>query len=343
MSTSNLSETLSRLRQHPQDHGWRAFFDAIDLLLQQRSAPLQRLLEACVEARPRVSPTHLMTLLGMTVKMVIDEQPAARELFAEVRPVQHQARALERLLSEHEATITETLLTRQNSFTGVRRFLVPQTLFARYFARQEVGRVNFLDVGTGLGLLPRQLNNRRLFERFAPDLAWPFGIPSYQSIPLGRRYGLDRFPLPDLAWVRHCYGPSYYYDRLFDELLWVLREPVAMSQPVGMTELDILDEELLRAFVREHRIQAVNCSFVLYQYDQAVRSRVIAGIVDELVRPGLLISMEPKGDLTLQGCHVSLFAAGSRTPVAFATVTDSHFVGAVLPGDDYRAFTVNHL
>lgn len=337
------AETLTRLRHHPQDHGWRALFAAMDFLLHEGSVPLVRILDACAVARPKCSASHILTLLGMSLKAIADNHPQAGAALFQSTTLRDHARVLEGILQDHEEVITQTLLTRQNSFTGVRRFLVPQVIFARYLRRCGVKRANLLDVGTGLGLLPRQLNSRTVFERFAPELVWPFGIPRFQTIPIGSRIGIDRSPLPDLQWVRNCYGPSRYYDALFQELLWVVHRPEVTTSDAVLVEMDMLDLGELRALIRRERIQAINCSFVLYQYESAVRSEVIAEMVTSMVPPGLLISMEPRGDLTLQGCQIVLYGAGVLDPIRFATVSDSHFVGQVLRADHYDAFTKAYL
>ncbi len=339
----SVPETLSGLRQHPQDHGWGAFFDAIDTLLQRKSRPLNRILSVSISARPNASAPLIITLLGASVKRIIDSYPHLATVLQDSQLLRDNPKRLEAVLAEYEDLILDTLLNRQNSFTGTRRFLVPQTIFSRYFARQAVDGVNFLDVGTGLGLLPRQLNGPEAFDRFSACLEWPFGTATYRPVPLALRYGIDRPPIPDLDWVRHCYGPSRYYDRLFNELLWVLGLPEVVRSSACILALDVLDARKLGAFIRNHHIQAAQCGFVLYQYQPATREAVIASIVENLAQPGLLISMEPRGDLTEQGCHIRLFLAGRQEAVRFAVATDSHMVGCILPDEDYKEFTTEYL
>ena len=335
--------TLRGLLDHPQDHGWRAFFDAVYLLLQNGCAPLRRILNECATERPSLTPAHSAMLLGAALKSIVDPVRKGPEIFDASVPRHRRAGLLEEMMQQHEPVLTGILLLRQHSFTGVRRFLVPQVLFARYFSRHGNGPVNFLDIGTGLGVLPRQLNHRDVFERFSPDLIWPFGIPSFAAIPLERRFGIDKAPLPDLEWVRHCCGPSPYYDHLFSELMWVLDVTRQPSNQVVTLELDILDLEQLGSFMRAHRIGAVNCSCVLYQYDKRVRDSVLSTICDNLISPGLLVSMEPQPDLAAPGCHIQLISSYQPRSFQFATVTDTHFIGQLRPAEDYQRFINLHL
>jgi hypothetical protein len=339
----SVPQTLSGLRQHPQDHGWRAFFEAVDILVQYKSEPLHRILSVSINARPNASASLIITLLGASIKRVTDSHPQLATLLESPGLLREDPTTLESIIVQYEDMILETLLTRQNSFTGTRRFLVPQTIFSRYFARQATDSINFLDVGTGLGILPRQLNSPDAFDRFSAGLEWPFGIAPYRPLPLAKRYGIDKPPLPDLDWVHHCYGPSSYYDRLFNELLWILELPEVAQSKASMIALDALDAEKLGAFIRDRHIRAAHCGFVLYQYEQATRDAVIASIVENLAQPGLLISMEPRGDLTQQGCHIRLFQAGRLDAVRFAVATDSHLVGRILPDQDYEEFISEYL
>jgi hypothetical protein len=331
--------SLHGLLDHPQDHGWRAFFETIHLLLRNGSAPLLRILNESVSERPELASPHNAMLLGAALKSVVDPFRSRSEIFDASVPRHQRAGLLEEMMRQHEEVLTRILLLRQHSFTGVRRFLVPQVLFASYFARQGRGPVNFLDLGTGLGILPRQLNNRHVFERFCRDLIWPLGIPSFAAIPLGRRFGIDKAPLPDLEWVRHCYGPSPYYDHLLSELMWVLDATQQSGHDVVTLEMDILDVEQLGDFMREHQIGAVNCSCVLYQYEAWVRDSIVSTVRDNLASPGLLVSMEPRPDLAAPGCHIQLTCTDQQRSFRFATVTDSHFIGQLRPAEDYQSFT----
>jgi hypothetical protein len=342
---SNISQAVGQLRTHPQDHGWQQFFRAVDILLREQSPILLRVLQNCLTSRPQVSATHVVTLLAQATKMALhrDAPAIGSGLGVESSTPFQFARRLERTLARHERLIAETLVLRQNSFTSARRFLLPQIVLSRYFRRLGLVDVNFLDIGTGLGLLPRQLDKQHIFERFSPDLLWPDGVSPFTPISIGKRFGADRAPLPDLEWVRHCYGPSSYYDGLLTELQSVLEDPGISSEPVELVELDILDTDRLGEFIRDNRIHAANCSFVLYQYEQEARKAVVKCVVQSLQTPGLFISMEPRGELAVPGCEVRLYESGDLKPILFAVVTDGHFLGRVVPSLDFQSFTESRL
>ena len=66
---------------------------------------------------------------------------------------------------------------------------------------------------------------------------------------------------------------------------------------------------------------------------------MIETIVHELHPPGVLLVTEPANELHRQGCVVDLFDNRSLEPMSLCYVSDGHFIGYVLPLDDYDAFT----
>jgi hypothetical protein len=162
------------------------------------SPEVVRLVVAFRSHRPTNSCSHLITLLGIAVKSAA---PAALDRLVSDEHVDMRLDLLEEILNQNSREMLGTLFRRQNSFTGARRFLLPQVLLSSYFGQLRVA-CNFADLGTGLGILPRQLNSRALFESLGGELEWPDGNPPFRAIPLNVRFGVDRGPLPDLAWVR---------------------------------------------------------------------------------------------------------------------------------------------
>jgi len=245
---------------------------------------------------------------------------------------------LESLLQEHHDAIKDILQARRNSFTGARRFLVSQVLMAAYFGQHNGYNVNFADFGTGLGIMPRQLNSRSLFELFSKDLIWPAGTPRFAHIPLASRFGVDQGPMPDLQWVHQCYGSSPYYSRLYRELLLTLETPEVKSAKVSYHEIDILDHDSIAQFIRNHRINAVNLCYVLYELEPSRRKAVIDAVRSELSTPGMIIVTEPHGELTQPGCTIELYRPADHAPERICSVSDGHFRGHILPLDDYESF-----
>lgn len=245
---------------------------------------------------------------------------------------------LEELLDLQRTGISEIVNTRQNSFTSARRFLIPQVLLSAFFAQQNGLEARFADFGTGLGILPRQLNVVSQYESFAHDLIWPDGTPAFRTIPLATRQGVDRGPLPDLEWVHACYGQSDYYSRLYGELLGTLAAPDVRNADVGYREIDLLDFEAITAFIHQHKINVANLTYVLYELERAKRSGVVEMLARALYPPGILLVSEPHKELHTQGVVVELFQGGDTTPQTLCFITDGHYKGYVLPLDDYEQF-----
>jgi hypothetical protein len=337
---NTIQAAARKLGQHPQDHGWRELYRLFAYGLDRpAAAPHLTDLAATARARhPERSAVHLVTLLGIAVNLLGGQ--VVNDLVGD-RPPAERLAALEDLLRGHRRVIDDLLARRQNSFTGARRFLVPQVLLAAYFAKQD-RPARFADLGTGLGVLPRQLNVKPLFERFTYDLAWPDGYPVFQPIPLEARYGVNRGPFPDLGWVRSCYGPSAYYTEQFHELIEVVGLSEVAMADVRYHELDLTDLPALRRFITEHRINAANLCYTLYEVEPPKRTAIIDTVAGALAEPGLLIVTEPHGDLTLPGCTVIVQDRARQVPRPLCAVSDGHFRGRITPLAGYREFLARY-
>ncbi|WNV88532.1 hypothetical protein [Umezawaea sp. Da 62-37] len=327
----------NKLAQHPQDHGWRDLYRLIGFGLSSSSPQLRKLFLENANSQRDSSATHLITLLGISLKIV------AVDLFDELRTKDKPEScldSLEAVLAEHGDHIAAILSSRRNSFTGARRFLVPQVVLGAYFANGYP--VDFADLGTGLGVLPRQLNAQRLYNTFKTGLRWAGGTPSFQPIPLRSRFGVDQGPLPRIDWVRACYGTSPYYEGLYRELMATFDDPDVRASEVGYSELDLLDTDDLRAFIRRNNINAVNLSYTLYELTPESRTRVIDTLLDVLRPPGVAIVTEPHAELTRPGCTVTVYDQSTASPMTIVTVSDGHFTGRVDPLPDYEQFTTLH-
>lgn len=330
-----LCAAASGLASHPQDHGWRELYRLFAYGLQNSAIPLEDLLAESYAVRP-TSATHLLTLLGIALKL---KAPESFEDLLTAGSRDQRLQLLEQVITSHIPEITQLLRTRQNSFTCARRYLVPRVLLAAYFGQQPSVEINFADLGSGLGILPRQLNSMDLYQTFAPGLIWPGGIPKYKNLKLASLFAVDHGAIHDLAWVRACYGQSSYYAHLYEELLGTLKHPDVQASPTVDLDLDLLDSEKLASFIVTNNINAANLSYVLYELEPRVRPQIIETIVSSLRSPGLLVVTEPHDELQRQGCVVELFLSESRKPLSVCYVSDGHFAGHVLPLDDYDDFT----
>ena len=323
------------LGDHPQDHGWRELYRLFSYGLDLSARNLTATVLSHRDAKPTSSETHLLTLLGIAVKALAPDQ---FESMLAGNSIESRLDTLEETLARHGDEIKEIIKSRQNSFTSARRFLVPQVLLSAYFAREDVGQVRFADFGTGIGVLPRQLNAPEQYEKFSPDLIWPSGTPSFRHIPLSARLGVDKGPMPDLNWVHNCYGESEYYGRLYSELLQTLSTPEVNTAEVDFQEIDILDFNAVATFIHQQKINVANLTYVLYELDREKRSAVVDMLISELSPPGILLVSEPHKDLHSQGAVVEFFHAGSVVPQTLCFVTDGHYKGYVLPLEDYEIF-----
>jgi hypothetical protein len=322
------------LANHPQDHGWRALYELFRYGLSNNAPRLGSCLAEAYQARP-LSATHLLTLLGIALKANAGDEFA---YLTSTAPLNERLPALESVLQRRPTAISSILLSRQNSFTCARRFLVTRVLLDAYFSQHEDARISFVDLGTGLGVLPRQLNSESQYRQYAAELIWPGGIPQYHRLPLAAAFGVDRRPMPTADWVRQCYGLSDYYDALYDELQASLHDPQVRAAAVEYRELDLLDTAALVAFIQQHRINAANLTYVLYEMEPERRAEIIDIITRELYPPALLLVTEPREELHREGCVVEVFSNNSVEPATVCFVSDGHFRGYILPLDDYADF-----
>lgn len=324
------------LGDHPQDHGWRELYRLFAYGLEREVPELGDMIVTFRKERSECSFTHLLTLLGIAVKEVVPESFDA--LIDTVPPPSQRLDALETTLREKGREIAGILALRQNSFTAARRFLIVQIILGAYFQVTPSRRVNFADLGTGLGILPRQLNSWQLFERFTRDLRWNGKQPSFLPIPLAARFGVERGPRPDLRWVRACHGATDYYAELYRELEISLSTPGVATVDVSYSEFDILELEKLASFVHRHRINAVNLSYVLYEIEPDRRDHIIDVLREAMHSPKIIIVTEPVAELAKPGCTVTLHDESRSTPQRLCTVSDGHFKGSVSPLEDYASF-----
>lgn len=325
---ASLTRTLAAIQRHQQGHhGWRDLHEALEHLHATGHPELHSILRFCWTSRPHISDAHLITLLGIAVRDLSLRLPPVSQVFEHALPAGRRRQVLADVVTAHHDELSAAVADHSNSFTGARRFLLPQVILGAYALAHGLAEVRFLDLGTGLGVLPRQLNHPEVFDHFAAGLRWTGpGLP-YVEIPLALRHGVDAHPLPTLDWVRSCYGPSAYYDTRFDELVWSLDR--TGDADVVIEPLNLLDLPELRRYLQRHRFNVITCNFVLYQYDEATRAGIVRTIVEQLAAPGLLLSMEPSHGLLRQGCRVEAYLPGVHSPLHVAEVSDAHFIGDV--------------
>jgi len=332
-STTDFARSVDAIAAHRQGHhGWAAAHRAIGRLLADGLEELERLLATTWVARPDISDAHLLTLLGVAIRDIAMRDPVAAGVFQDDLDDSARAELLREVVRQYEMDLARALRDRSNSFTGARRFVVPQLLVGAFAANLALPEVRLVDLGTGLGLLPRQLNNRAVFDRFAPDLSWDRATPAYRPIPLTLRCGVDTFPLPTLDWVRACYGNSRYYEDRFGELLWSLEQTRDTAQDVVTHVLDMLELRQMAEFLSTYRFNVATCNFALFQHDQNTRRMIVNCVVSRLQRPGLLLTMDPSHGLTSPGASVTGYLAGDPTELRLAEISDAHFIGTVTCG-----------
>ena len=144
--------------------------------------------------------------------------------------------------------------------------------------------------------------------------------------------------MPDVEWVRACYGLSEYYTTLYNELEASLHDPQVQDTKVSYHEFDLLDRSALETFLRNHHINAINLSYVLYELEEIKRRQVLEVLIRELPRPGIIILTEPQDELHREGCVVEAFIKEKEEPATLCFVSDGHFMGYVIPLDDYQEF-----
>ncbi|MFI6388899.1 hypothetical protein [Nonomuraea sp. NPDC050540] len=319
--------TLTAIQRHRQGHhGWSALHRAFGRLLSAGDPAFCRLLDTAWAARPGISDAHLITLLSAAVRGVClrDGGTEAWSGLEELRD----------LVERNEAALARDICGRSNSFTGARRFLAPQLIIGGHAAQHGLDEVRLLDLGTGVGILPRQLNNRTVYDRFAKDLSWEPWTPAYWTIPLTARCGVDAYPLPTLEWVYACHGPSSYYKDRFEELMWSFEQTADVAEDVVIRELDILDLPRLAAFIREHTFNVITCNFVLFQYGRQFQKAVEDCVMSSIAEPGLFLTMNPSQALLSPGCRIRGRLAGGRTELRLADASDAHLLGTITVGPD---------
>lgn len=327
------------LANHPQDHGWRELYRLLAAALESGRTPLlTRLLLAHQQSNIQGSPTHAVTVLGIALSTCLTPQAFA-SLF---EPIDMSTKIghLEIFMREYFGELERILVTRRNSFTGARRFLIPQVLLSAFFGQHRKVPCVLADLGTGLGVMPRQINSHQSFERFAPNLRWPQDIPAFQSFDIAKRFGVDRPPLPTSDWVKNCYGVSDYYRALYKELCDSFEIPDVQAVDVTYMAIDIVEDSTsLERFLTVYGVNAVNLSYVLYQVSTEARMEVLRTVQSSLRPPFIVVVVEPGGMLGRQGCTVRVYTHDSPEPLHVCSVSDGHFIGNVSPGPDYMAFT----
>jgi len=336
---------LDALRLHPQNHGWLGLYEVLESRFAAEAAegdgPLHRIIRECDEKRPNLSTSHLVTLLCIAVKGLYGDWRESPVFDGRVS-LAEKSDLLATTLTKDEKVVKDQVLTRQNSFSSARRFLVPQVLIS-YFARRHDMPVRLADLGTGAGLMPRQLGSRTNFDRFAPDLTWDGWKPEFVDVPYELRWGVDRPPVEDRSWIRQCYGPSGYYDERYAELDWAFDQPDVKAAAMTSSALDLLEPDSITEFIGAHEFNVVTCSFVLYQYSEDDRRAVAKAVANALPEPGLFVSFEPAGDLYTPGGSIRIYLPGNPMPVEFGQASDGHCMGHVHAGRDYDDFRDRYL
>jgi len=326
---------LDEMAAHPQGlNGWSPLHRAVADVIRSGVSSFDNILMSLWETRPTITDAHAATLLLVSLHRLSFEHSHVRGLFVEGQTPAVLTAMLPAVVESLAADVGALVGQRSNSFTGVRRFLVPQLLIGQWAAHQDIESVHFADLGTGLGLLPRQLNARDVFDRFAPDLEWEPHSLSYVPIPLASRLGVDAPPLPTLEWVRACYGASEYYRDDFEDLLWTLDQCRDSASECEFEAFDLLDHDGLTALLRARRVNVATCNFVLYQFDAPTRQAIVDSVLDGLDAPGLLLTMDLSGALATPGAVVTAYQTGTRRPLHVADTSDAHLRGTVTCGSD---------
>jgi hypothetical protein len=322
------------MSEHPQDHGWREIYRHIASALRNDADPLMTLVNS-IPAVDALAPAYVIGLIAISLQQLWQDHELGRDLSHRQLP----GGALTKLAIDYRLDLSPILASHRNSFTGVRRFLVPQVLLARHFARSTQQPISCLDIGTGLGILPRQLDSEACFRRFAADLTWPAGPPEFSNIGIEARFGMELSPVPDLAWVRGCYGPSEYYDRLFQEMRETLTMLEMQTTNFTFVNQDARDLPGLAQFIIERNISAVTAVYSLYQYSPDTREAIARVIHRSLPAGGIFIDIEPHPALARPGCLVEARISGVRDKLTVCVVSDGHFRGAVMAAKDFDTFT----
>lgn len=327
-----LSAALS-MSQHPQDHGWREIYKQIAQTLSNNAQSLMDPVKSIPDVQS-LAPAYVIGLVGISLQQLWQNHGHGRD------PTHRQLPGAEivNLATDRRVELSSILARHRNSFTGVRRFLVPQLLLATHFRLSSEEPISFLDIGTGIGVLPRQLDSPKCFRRFAADLTWPEGARDFSEIGIGARFGMELSPIPDLGWVHGCYGPSEYYDLMFQEMRDTLAMADVQAANVTFVDQDARDLVALSEFIADENIAAVTAVYSLYQYSPRVRQDIANTIHRCLPPGGIFIDIEPHPALDRPGCVVEAWIQGVDDKLTICVVSDGHFRGLVIAAKDYDRF-----
>lgn len=329
-----LLDAAMSMSEHPQDHGWREIYYHIAQALRNDAESLMVLVNKTPSIQA-LAPAYIIGLMAISLQQLWRSHGRGRD------PAYRQLPSSEitKLAISHRLELSSILANHRNSFTGARRFLVPQVLLAKHFAESNHEPIGILDIGTGIGILPRQLDSRECFQRFASNLTWPRESPTFSKIGIEIRFGMELDPIPDLAWVRDCYGPSEYYDRLFEEMREALAMPEVQAASLTVVNQDARDLPRLAQFIADQNISAVTAVYSLYQYLPSVRQAIAHTIHQSLPPDGIFIDIEPHPTLDRPGCVVDAWINGVSDKLTVCVVSDGHFRGLVLAAENYDRFT----
>lgn len=328
-----LLSAASSMSQHPQDHGWREIYNQIANTLSRDAEPLMVPVNS-IPAVQSLAPAYVIGLVAISLQQLWQKHGQGRDSVHRRLP----GTEIVNLATDYRIELSSILAKHRNSFTGVRRFLVPQVLLARHFEGSSREPISFLDIGTGIGVLPRQLDSPACFRRFAHDLTWPDRAPEFSKIGISARFGIELSPIPDFSWLRDCYGPSEYYDLLFQEMRETLAMPEVQTADLTIVNQDARDLAALSQFIGDKNISAVTAVYSLYQYAPHVRQAIVTTIHRRLPPGGIFIDIEPRPALDQPGCLVEAWIHGMGDKQTVCVVSDGHFRGLVMAAKDYDRF-----
>ncbi|MEW8048833.1 MAG: hypothetical protein AB2809_00530 [Candidatus Thiodiazotropha sp.] len=339
---SNRSEwgrDLNSLLLRRAGKSWSSFFGGLLSLYKDKNEAVLALLEACESNKHHSTTFHSLTVIGMGCKYLVDslgfdEYQAIFDDASDPKP-----ELLNSFLKENLERVTELVINGNNSFTSARRFILPQILFSRFFSQKSVS-VNFADLGTGGGALPKELNNKVLYDKYNKDLIWP-GKATYPFMPLNleKAYGIEKNF--NAAWVRSCFANSNYYDQLYSDFQDANNS--SHDHEVNYVELDALESTALSDFLTQNRINAITCNFMLYQYKNTYKKKIIDAVLSNLSAPYIFLIVDPFEDYAVPGCSVGMYVSEHMEYLNFARISDSHYKGDITPDSDYYLFAGKYL
>ncbi|MGW4350503.1 hypothetical protein ACWELJ_00275 [Nocardia sp. NPDC004582] len=104
----------------------------------------------------------------------------------------------------------------------------------------------------------------------------------------------------------------------------------------------MLDFDALVDFVVGNSINAVNLCYALYEMKPSLREQVLNALRSALKPPGLILVIEPHGELTRSGCVVELYDHERPRARKILEISDGHFVGNATAARDYAWFVDNY-